>query len=350
MEHSTTIEDFNAILDRDPRAAKIAANPNERASIFADLHAKAVQKDTEDRYAREKDNRRKIDALRSYIKHLEPRVRLGDTYESIRPLIEDSNEYRALRHSEDRRAAFDKHMRRLAEKEDLAEQERSRRDRDRERDRHRDRPARAARYSRSVTPTGGRLTPPRSAGADADAYEADRKKAQANRERVYNRSGRLSPPPPRSARRSERDWERESDRYEHTGRSERVSGSRAHVDRNGPRSAPLLKTDLDRETERDKASAHKALDYGDEGVSGGGSSAGGAGARRRRDLRSGSESEGTVDGARRDSKRLKRDDRAAMDKKKAEEAAAAAKAKAEKEEEHLVSGSEEGEIEIEEAS
>jgi pre-mRNA-processing factor 40 len=161
-----------------------------------------------------------VDALRSLIKHLEPPVRFDDTFERIQQRIERSEEYLAVSSDELRRSAFDKVIRRLKEKEEEAEKDRLRRrdrasvDRPTYRDRdrgERHRPSgRHARTSRSPEP---------------DAYEADRRKAIADREKNYRKASvadtLLSP-----GRRGDR-GERDLDRPHRSRREESIS----HYDR-----------------------------------------------------------------------------------------------------------------------
>ena len=167
----------------------------------------------------------------------------------VRPRVEKLEEYRNL-NEDDRKAAFDKHMRRLREKEEELEQERSRRDR-----RHRDvRNGGDSHRHRGGTP------------GEPDAYEAERKKAQAVRERQWSRreSTGLSPPPPGRGFR-----DREDDRYAGSNRQ----GPSSHYERER----------REREMERERSYISRAdpqeksldLDYGDSRPS--------SMARRRRD-------------------------------------------------------------------
>lgn len=181
--------------------------------IFSRLKDKAHRHAEDEKHSADRHQRRAVDALRSRIKHLEPPVRVSDTWEQVQSRVEKTEEYRAVSSDELRRSAFDKVIRRLKEKEEdesrdrERERERSRRrdhhgrDRDRERDRdwdrisssyRRDRDRRVGRFSRTPEP---------------DAYEADRRKAQADRERSYRKATGLSPPP------RERERDRYSSRY-----------------------------------------------------------------------------------------------------------------------------------------
>jgi pre-mRNA-processing factor 40 len=134
-----------------------------------------------------------VDSLRSYIKHLGPPIRTDDSFEKVKPRIEKSEEYLAVNSDDLRRSAFDKVIRRLKEKDEDAEKDRNKRrervsvdqglhrDRDRGERPHRSN-GRQGRTSRSPEP---------------DAYEADRRKAIADREKNYRKGtaadGLLSP-------------------------------------------------------------------------------------------------------------------------------------------------------------
>jgi pre-mRNA-processing factor 40 len=233
--------------------------------IFERLREKVQRRSDEDKHHAERHQRRAIDALRSKIKRLEPAVVASDTWEQVRPRIEKFEEFRALDSDELRHSAFDKVIRRLKEKEDDYEKEKARRDqRDRERDRDRDGRNGHSRHRRTRSP-------------EADPYEADRKKAMADRERQYksNKMG-LSP------RRDREEWDRfdkglarQGSHYERERRERDVERERTYVSRADPRDP-----------------ANVELDYGESRPSN---------TRRRRDSDGGSPS------SRRDSKRQRRE-------------------------------------------
>lgn len=150
-----------------------------------------------------------MDNLRSYIKHLEPPVRISDEYERVRTRFEGSEEYLAVTTDELRRSAFDKVIRRLKEKEEDFEKDRSKRrdrasvDRPTHKDRERERGHRGAtRHDR------------RSRSPEPDAYEADRRKAIADREKNYRKGGMADTllSPSRRDRRDPEIHDRERDR------------------------------------------------------------------------------------------------------------------------------------------
>ncbi len=181
------------------------------------LHEKVSKRTEDDKHQAERQQRRAIDGLRSYIKHLEPPIRSDDTYEKVLPRIERSEEYLALPSEELRRSAFEKVIRRLKEKDEDAEKDRLKR---RERDsvekllhRDRDRGDRD-RGERSHRSSGRHARPSRS--PEPDAYEADRRKAIADREKNYRKANvadTLLSPGRRSSDRGDRlrEVERERD-------------------------------------------------------------------------------------------------------------------------------------------
>jgi pre-mRNA-processing factor 40 len=186
------------------------------------LHEKVSKRTEDDKHQAERQQRRAIDGLRSHIKHLEPPIRSDDTYEKVLPRIERSEEYLALPSEELRRSAFEKVIRRLKEKDEDAEKDRlKRRERDSvekplHRDRDRDRGDRD-RGERSHRSSGRHARPSRS--PEPDAYEADRRKAIADREKNYRKANvadTLLSPGRRSSDRGDRlrevDRERDPDR------------------------------------------------------------------------------------------------------------------------------------------
>jgi pre-mRNA-processing factor 40 len=170
VELETTFEDFGTLC----MEAGVAASDEAKQEAYDVIHARLAKLAAEEARRAERRRRHRIEDLRDALR----RVRGLDaesTYDSALPLIAELPEFKVLE-DEDRRAAFEKHARRLKEKEserrgsrdrrmsvdsdrerrrDLWDKERERdrdrdwrdrRDRDRERDRdygrHRDRPRR----------------------------------------------------------------------------------------------------------------------------------------------------------------------------------------------------------------
>lgn len=257
MIPETTIEQFAEVMSAVPKTASI--DEHDLRICYDRLMAKILRRAEEDKAHAEKQQRRAIDALRSVIKHLSPPVHLRDTWEDVKPRVQDTEEFALVESEEGRRKAFDKHIARLKEKEEDAEKERARRaERDRSR-RDRDR------RHRTRTP-------------ELDAYAEERRKAVADRERQYRKASFGLTPPPRD-RRDRDDRRRERDGsgsvYERERREREAERERSYVSRADP---------------RDKG---RTLDYGDEGDVGSASRPGSI--RKRR------ESEGSR-GSRRESK------------------------------------------------
>lgn len=209
-----------------------------------------------------------MDDLRAYLKRVDPPILFSDTYDKVRPRLLKSEEFQAVISEDSRRSAFEKHLRRLREKEEEADRSYRRRDRgSSERDLHR-RERERSRGERSHRSSGRAAR--RSRSPEPDAYEADRRKAIAERERNHRKStmaenllgserGRLSPPPPP---RRERDRDRDRD-FDRPGRSRRDEDSYYDRERR------------DREDDREKLYRRRAdrgsydeLPYGDERPSG----------------------------------------------------------------------------------
>lgn len=219
--------------------------------IFQRMQEKAQRRSEDERHAADRHQRRAVDALRSRIKHLEPPVRLGDTWEEVRPRVEKLEEYVALESDDLRHSAFEKFMRRLKEKEEDAERER---ERDRERiSRRGDHAERSERESRNGSYRSDRRVRP-SRTPDPDPYEADRRKAQADRERSYRKVSGLSPV---RERRDERDRLRDKDRERDRDRDRR---GLSHYDRER-RSREEERERLYR-TRGDPRGSRDELDYG----------------------------------------------------------------------------------------
>ncbi|KAI1859802.1 hypothetical protein JX265_010251 [Neoarthrinium moseri] len=174
----TTFDEFLAAVKNDRRTANI--DRDILTLIFERLQEKKAKRSDDDKQS-ERQQRRAFDDLRSYIKHMDPPVLPDDTWEKVRPRIVRAPEFQAVTSEDSRRGAFEKVLRRV---QDRAEEDRDRpkrRERSpdrgtyREKDRgdrsHRSDRTRPSRHSRSPEP---------------DAYEADRRKAIAEREKNYH--------------------------------------------------------------------------------------------------------------------------------------------------------------------
>ncbi|KAF3909812.1 hypothetical protein ABW21_db0202393 [Orbilia brochopaga] len=251
----TNLDEFIHTLRSDSRTAQWSRE--DFAAVFDKIHEKSVKRNEEDRHQADRQQRRRVDALRSAIKHLDPPVSVSDTWTQIRPRLLKLEEFKAIDSEELRQSAFDKFIRRLKEKlDDDREPDRKERkgsrgaersdkiDRDRERartprdhesrDRHRadrDREREKDRDRERNVHRGGHRTP------EADAYEAERRRAAGERERQHLKSGTTFP-----GGRSDRERERERGDRE---RSERERSDRERSDRERER-------DRDRERERDR--------------------------------------------------------------------------------------------------
>ncbi|KAH8663066.1 hypothetical protein BGZ60DRAFT_530215 [Tricladium varicosporioides] len=250
IQQKTTFEEFLALTQNDRRTANIDRDALQL--IFQRLYEKVSRRSEDDKHQAERQQRRAIDALRSLIKHLEPPIRLDDTYERVRPRIEKTEEYLAVSSEDLRKSAFDKAIRRLKEKDEDAEKDRLKR-RERasvDRPTHRDRD----RGERSHRPSGRHG---RSRSPEPDVYEADRRKAIADREKNYRKASAadtlLSP-----GRRGSRDKDRDLDRPHRSRRDDSMS----HYERER----------RDRDDEREKLYRRRGdprgsideLPYGDE--------------------------------------------------------------------------------------
>lgn len=134
VSETTNYDDFKALMSSDHRTSVIPPPLLQR--IFTNLVNKSK------RHASSR-SRKKPDAFRSLLRHI-PEVTYDSTWESIRPLVEKSEEYLALESDEERIAVFDKVIRRLKEKREEEKRYREREGsaraskRDRDESAHRD--------------------------------------------------------------------------------------------------------------------------------------------------------------------------------------------------------------------
>lgn len=280
MTPDTTLEEFTSVMGRDGRVSRWSHH--EMKLVHERLMEKIIKRAEEDKADAERSQRKAIDNLRSVIKHLEPPVRIDDSFEAIKPKLERYKEYQAL-DDEARQGAFSKYIRRLQEKAEDAERDRARRDaRNRDRSAHRDRERDSYRRSYDYDDRRDRgSVRHRTRTPEIDAYEADRRKAQADRERSFRKpSFALTPP-------RDRERERRSvDRY--------VSDREPPRERRSDRFESMYERERrEREMERERNYASRAdprdrgknamLDYGDEDAVGSGSRPGSVRKRRESD-------------------------------------------------------------------
>lgn len=254
MTPETSVEEFSAVMQRDSRAFRWSHQ--EMKLVHDKLMEKIHKRAEEDKALAERSQRKAVDNLRSVIKHLEPPVNIDDSFESVKPRLESYKEYQVL-DDDAREIAFSKYIRRLQEKAEDAERDRARREARRERSRERERDYRRS-YDYDDRRDRDRDRRHRTRTPEIDAYEADRRKAQADRERSYRKASFGLTPPPRDRRddRYDRDRdsgrERRSDRYESMYERERrereMERERNYASRADPR-------------DRGK---NAMLDYGDE--------------------------------------------------------------------------------------
>jgi pre-mRNA-processing factor 40 len=319
VSEKTNFDHFLNVMMADRRTKAI--HEDELKLIFDRLFEKVVKRNEEEKHAADRHQRRAVDALRSRIKHLEPPIRISDSWEQVLLRVEKYEEYRALDTDELRKSAFDKVMKRLKEKDEDAEKDRerrrSRRDDDRE---YRNGDRREVRHRGSKTP-------------EVDIYEAERRKAMADREKQYRKANPLGLSPPRERPRSR---DRRDDRH---GRLERDAPVRSVSGYDRER--------RDREDERERSyrprgdarPSRDELNYGEVGSI--------AGSERRR--RRGGESDGeSVESGRRSAKRYRRDRKESSRERERKRTRSPVPTKTivpEPEPAGVHSGSEEGEIE-----
>lgn len=255
----TTFESFLAVMKDDRRTANL--DQDVLSLIFERLLEKRKEKRTDEERLAERKERRALEDLRAYMKHVEPPISVNDTYEKVKPRLQKSEEFQAVQSEDARRGAFEKYLRRLKEKEEDAERDRQRR---RERDervsyRDKDRGERSHRHSGRAARSS--RTP------ELDSYEGDRRKAIAERELNYRKSSMAeSLLPDRLDRRSD---DRHGHR-DHRARSRDRDRERARDrDRSRDRDRDRdRERDRDRDRARDRDSDRPARSRADDGPAG----------------------------------------------------------------------------------
>lgn len=255
----TTFEEFLSVMHADPRTTNL--DDRSMKAIFDYVIAKVKKREEDERRDEEHLERHAMDNLRYVIKHLEPPVTSSDTWEAVRPRVEKTEEYRALKSDSLRQSVFDKIIRRLKDK-DVDRRERSRRDardrdRDRERDRERDRRDRDREY-RNGHSDSHRRHRTRTRSPEHDPYAAERRQAQQDREERYRNNDRTGLSPPyrrdREVDRYERPRQGSGDHYGRERREREAERERSYITRGDP---------LSRADPREHSVSE--LDYGDGG-------------------------------------------------------------------------------------
>ncbi|KAI1328338.1 hypothetical protein F5Y16DRAFT_159224 [Xylariaceae sp. FL0255] len=266
----TTFEEFSAVLKNDRRSANI--DRNILTLIFERLQERKSSKRSDEDKHSERQQRRAIDDLRSYIKHLEPPVVADDTWEKVRPRLARAAEFQAVTSEEARRGAFEKVLRRARDREDEDRDRHKRRDRspDRASNRDRDRDNRSHRGDRVRSSHHSRTPEP-------DAYEADRRKAIAEREKNFRKSSmaesllsdhrQSESYRDRDIRERDRDRDRDRDRERNRDRDRDRERERDR-DRDRERDRERDRDrDRDRERDRDRDRDHYSRSRRDEAPS-----------------------------------------------------------------------------------
>ncbi|KIW99709.1 uncharacterized protein Z518_11122 [Rhinocladiella mackenziei CBS 650.93] len=318
----TSFDEFFDVMLTDRRTADIDRDALQL--IFQRLHEKVLRRSEDEKHAADRHQRRAVDALRSRIKHLEPPVRITDSWEDVKSRVEKTEEYHAVGSEELRKSAFEKVVKRLKEKEEDAEK-------DRERKHPRRGDDRDYRNGYRAEPRHGRL----SKSPEHDAYEADRRKAMAAREKQYRKTSSMGLSPPPSYR--------DRDRRERDERHGRLDRDRSPPPRHlGTYERERREREEERErlyrTRADPRGSRDELNYGEESRSV-------TGSERRRRRGDGSDAE-SVDSGHRSAKRYRRDRRgSSRDKHKSKTPEPPKKDVQMPEPSGVHSGSEEGEIE-----
>ncbi|KKA29126.1 hypothetical protein TD95_002333 [Thielaviopsis punctulata] len=258
----TTFDEFQAVVRENKRVAD--TNLENLALLFERLQEKKLKRSEDERFP-ERLQRKAAENFKAYLRRLDPPISATDTYEKVKPRISRSEEFQFLYSDETRRSIFEKVQRRNKDRDDEDRDRQQRRrgatgadrassDRDLYRERERDR-SRGERSHRSGIGSGRRRSrsPTASASAEADPYEADRRKAIAERERNNSRRNAeslLDSAAPASSRDRDRDRLRSRDRERERDRDRERERERDR-DRDRERDRERDRG-VDRERERDR--------------------------------------------------------------------------------------------------
>lgn len=258
MVPNTSLDEFKDVMRSHPRTAIFSED--ELSMVFTKIMDKVKERIEKSKHKAERDQRDIVENIRSAMRKLEPPIRLDDTFEDVATMLEGQRDFAAADH-DTRHAAYTKFMKRLRGKED------ERRDRDRERDRHHRNGSR--RDDRERDRRDDRDRRHRTRTPEVDAYEADRRKAQADRVRLARKAS-FGLTPPREVRdmRDTRD-PRDRDVRDRRG-DDRYDGRERRSERDSLPGYDRERRERDMERERhyvsraDPRDKGRTLDYGDE--------------------------------------------------------------------------------------
>jgi pre-mRNA-processing factor 40 len=109
----TSYEDYFNALDIDP-SIKAEVNETNLKFIYEHLQSKATQRLKDEKRRQEKKLRKRLDIFRHALKHaLQPPIGLEDTWETVKPRVEQMEEYLAVEDETLKQEVFDKYMKRL---------------------------------------------------------------------------------------------------------------------------------------------------------------------------------------------------------------------------------------------
>lgn len=246
----TSRNEFAEIMHSHPKTASLTED--EVSMIFDRILQKVQRREEEKQIGVERQQKAIIDSLRSAMKKVHPPIRAEESYDDVVARLSGIRDWDTAG-EEVRKRAYEKYMARWRERDD----DRPRRDRERDRSRdYRNGPRRDERDDRRDRVRQRTRTP------EIDAYEADRRKAQADRERSYRKASfGLTPPPPRGVDRYD-DRDRRDDRRDERRRPTRDG---FHDNERRAREAERERNFMSRADPREK---NKTLDYGDDDVVG----------------------------------------------------------------------------------
>ncbi|KAI8388869.1 uncharacterized protein BYT42DRAFT_561565 [Radiomyces spectabilis] len=123
VDVDTTYDAYRQVLANSKRITEYNVTDENMKIIFEHLQNKAAHRQKELRRKQEKKMRKRMDALRYAMKHLETAINVEDTWESVRPRLEQLPEFQDIEEEQYRIEAFDKYIKRLKEKQNEQDDE-----------------------------------------------------------------------------------------------------------------------------------------------------------------------------------------------------------------------------------
>lgn len=242
---SESFQTWNAKLKDDSRISEMAEG--DRELVYQAILHRIAQQAREERRRLDRKMKVQIDDLRYALRDIDPPIEPGTFYEEALPRFQDLPEFKALEDEEGRRSAYERYIKRQAEKREEIEKEK-------EREKERKKAASASGHHSDTESRTSRRTRHRSRLVDdVEVTSGAHRDSPASPARSIREKEREASP----ARSSRRDRSRDRDRDDR----------RRHGDRRSERDYDERDRNKTRESERDRrhSRSHRDRDYDREG-------------------------------------------------------------------------------------